>query len=143
MTIEFVQNGTVHRVEARPDESFLETLRERCGITSLKDGCRPQGQCGCCVALVDGLPKTTCAMPARVADGKHIVTLDGLPEAERQQIADCFTATAALPDGSILAHGVNLGAAPMPRATTHINLDAIRAEATSEALRLCSRMADL
>ena len=99
MTIEFVLNGTVHRVEPRPDESFLETLRERCGITSLKDGCSPQGQCGCCVALVDGLPKTTCAMPARVADGKHIVTMDGLPDAERQQIADCFTATAALQCG--------------------------------------------
>ena len=49
----------------------------------------------------------------------------------------------ALPDGSILAHGVHLGAAPMPRAATHIHLDAIRAEATSEALRLWSRMADL
>ena len=99
MTIEFVLNGTTHRVEPRPDESFLETLRERCGITSLKDGCSPQGQCGCCVALVDGLPKTTCAMPARVADGKRIVTLDGLPAAERQQIADCFAAAAGLQCG--------------------------------------------
>jgi aerobic-type carbon monoxide dehydrogenase small subunit (CoxS/CutS family) len=94
MTIEFLLNGTTHRVEPRPDESFLETLRERGGITSLKDGCSPQGQCGCCVALVDGLPKTTCAMPARVANGKHIGTLDGLPAAERKQIADCFAATA-------------------------------------------------
>jgi len=99
MPIEFVLNGTTHRVEPRPDESFLETLRERCGITSLKDGCRPQGQCGCCVALVDGVPKTTCAMPARVADGKHIVTLDGLPPDERKQIADCFAATAGLQCG--------------------------------------------
>jgi selenium-dependent xanthine dehydrogenase len=99
MAIEFVLNGTTHRVEPRPDESFLETLRERCGITSLKDGCSPQGQCGCCVALVDGLPKTTCAMPARVAAGKHIVTLDGLPAHERKQIADCFAATAGLQCG--------------------------------------------
>ena len=68
MMIEFMLNGTTHRVEPRPSETFLETLRERCGITSLKDGCSPQGQCGCCVALVDGLPKTTCAMPARVAE---------------------------------------------------------------------------
>lgn len=99
MPIEFVLNGTRCRVEPRPDERLLETLRQRCGITSLKDGCSPQGQCGCCVALVDGLPKTTCAMPARVADGKTIVTLDGLPAAERQQIADCFTATAGLQCG--------------------------------------------
>ena len=99
MTIEFVLNGTTRRVDPRPDESFLETLRERCGITSLKDGCSPQGQCGCCVALVDGQPKTTCAMPARVANGKSIVTLDGLPAAERQQIADAFVAAAGLQCG--------------------------------------------
>ena len=71
MMIEFVLNGTPRRVETRPDEWFLETLRERCGITSPKDGCSPQGQCGCCLALVDGHPKTTCAMRARVADGKR------------------------------------------------------------------------
>ena len=99
MPIDFVLNGTAHRVETRPDEWFLETLRERCGITSLKDGCSPQGQCGCCVVLVDGVPKTTCAMPARVAHGKSIVTLDGLPTEERKQIADCFTAVAGLQCG--------------------------------------------
>ena len=99
MPIEFVLNGTPCRVEPRPDERLLETLRERCGVTSLKDGCSPQGQCGCCVALVDGLPKTTCAMPSRVASGKQIVTLDGLPAGERQQIADCFSATAGLQCG--------------------------------------------
>ena len=99
MLIEFELNGTRQRVEARPDESFLEVLRERCGITSLKDGCSPQGQCGCCLALVNGHPKVTCAMPARVANGKHILTLDGLPSAERQQIADCFAAKAGLQCG--------------------------------------------
>ncbi|HEX7436776.1 MAG TPA: selenium-dependent xanthine dehydrogenase [Caldimonas sp.] len=97
--IEFVLNGSPQRVETRDDEWFLETLRERCGITSPKDGCSPQGQCGACVVLVDGHPKTTCAMRARVADGKHVVTLDGLPAAERQQIADCFAATAGLQCG--------------------------------------------
>ncbi len=99
MMIEFVLNGTPRRVQTRDDEWFLETLRERCGITSPKDGCSPQGQCGACVVLVDGHPKTTCAMRARVADGKHVVTLDGLPAAERQQIADCFAATAGLQCG--------------------------------------------
>jgi xanthine dehydrogenase molybdenum-binding subunit len=99
VTIEFVLNGTARRVEVRPDEWFLQTLRERCGITSLKDGCSPQGQCGACVALVDGVPKTTCAMRARIAHGKHVVTLDGLPAAERQQIADSFAATAGLQCG--------------------------------------------
>jgi xanthine dehydrogenase molybdenum-binding subunit len=99
MMIEFVLNGNPRRVETRDGEWFLETLRERCGITSPKDGCSPQGQCGACVVLVDGHPKTSCAMRARVAQGKHVVTLDGLPAAERQQIADCFAATAGLQCG--------------------------------------------
>ena len=99
MPIEFVLNGTTHRVEPRPGEWFLETLRERCGITSLKDGCSPQGQCGCCVALVEGVAKTTCAMRARVANGKRIVTLEGLPPEERKQIADCFAAVTGLQCG--------------------------------------------
>ncbi len=99
MKIEFVLNGTPRELEVRSDEWFLHTLRERCGITTLKDGCSPQGQCGCCVALVDGTPKTTCAMRAKVAHGKRIVTLDGLPADERKMITDCFAATAGLQCG--------------------------------------------
>ena len=55
--VAFTLNGTPRQVATRPGESLLEVLRERCGITSLKDGCRPQGQCGCCLALVDGQAK--------------------------------------------------------------------------------------
>lgn len=99
MSIEFVLNGTTRRVEPRPDESLLDTLRERCGITSLKDGCSPQGQCGCCVALVNGSPKATCAVPARMANGRRIITLDGLPPEERKQIADSFAAAGGLQCG--------------------------------------------
>lgn len=99
MAIEFSLNGTTHRVAPRPGESLLETLRERCGITSLKDGCRPQGQCGCCLALIDGNPKVTCAMPAEAAAGKTIVTLDGVDAAERALIADCFAAATGLQCG--------------------------------------------
>ena len=83
MPITFVLNGTSRQIEPRSDETLLESLRERCGITSLKDGCSPQGQCGCCLALIDGNPKVTCATPAAAADGKEILTLEGLPAAER------------------------------------------------------------
>jgi selenium-dependent xanthine dehydrogenase len=99
MAIEFTLNGTPQRLATRADESLLETLRERCGITSLKDGCSPQGQCGCCLALVDGNPKVTCAMPAAAAHGKAIVTLEGIPAGERRQIAQAFAAAAGLQCG--------------------------------------------
>ncbi len=99
MPIEFTLNGTPVRVEPRPGESLLEVLRERCGITSLKDGCSPQGQCGCCLALVDGDPKVTCAMPAMSAEGKSVVTLEGIGVEERALIAGAFAAANGLQCG--------------------------------------------
>ena len=72
MTLAFTLNGRPIEVAVRDDESLLETLRERCGVSSLKDGCAPQGQCGCCVAMVGGKAVTTCAMPATKAAGKDI-----------------------------------------------------------------------
>ncbi len=98
-TIEFTLNGEKKRVETAPGETLLDTLRERCGILSTKDGCQPQGQCGCCLALVDGQPKTICAIGAERAQGKEIVTLEGVPEAEREQIAKAFVSAAGLQCG--------------------------------------------
>ena len=99
MAVRFVLNGTPREVHPRPGESLLETLRERCGILSLKDGCSPQGQCGCCLALVDGNPKVTCAMPVTAADGTSITTVDGLPQDDRDLLARCFLAAAAVQCG--------------------------------------------
>jgi len=98
-SIRFTLNGRPVSVEPRPGESLLETLRERCGIRSLKDGCRPQGQCGACLALVGGRAVTTCAMPVEKARDKEILTLEGLPEADRDLAARAFAATGAVQCG--------------------------------------------
>src|SRR4029453_17559303 len=45
--------------------SLLDVLREGLGIRTPKDGCSPQGQCGCCTVLVDGQPRVACVTPAR------------------------------------------------------------------------------
>ena len=99
MSIDFVLNGRSVSVEPRAGESLLETLRERCGIRSLKDGCSPQGQCGCCLALVDGHAKVTCAMPAQAAMGREITTLEGLSEADRDLFSRAFVAAAGVQCG--------------------------------------------
>jgi aerobic-type carbon monoxide dehydrogenase small subunit (CoxS/CutS family) len=89
------------RVDGRdvevPDDgaSLLEALRDRLGIRSPKDGCSPQGQCGCCTVLVDGSPRVACVTPVRRISGRHVTTLDGLPEADRAAWADAFTACGA------------------------------------------------
>ena len=52
--VQFVCDGAQVEVDAAPGETLLSVLRERLGVMSVKDGCAPQGQCGCCTVLVDG-----------------------------------------------------------------------------------------
>ncbi len=65
-----------------PDEglTLLDVLRDHCGTISVKDGCSPQGQCGCCTVLVDGQARVSCVTPARRVAGRKITTLEGLDE---------------------------------------------------------------
>ena len=97
--IELLLNGERRALTVRDDETLLEALRERLGIRSTKNGCAPQGQCGACLAIVDGAAKTTCALPATKANGKAVTTLEGLSDAERSLIARCFVATAGVQCG--------------------------------------------
>lgn len=98
-TIEFRLNGIARRVEVASGESLLDVLRERCGVHSTKDGCQPQGQCGACLALVDGQAKTTCAMDAERVAGRDVITLEGVAAVEREQIAHAFAAAAGVQCG--------------------------------------------
>jgi xanthine dehydrogenase molybdenum-binding subunit len=98
-TVTFHLNGNPAEVEVEAGQSALDLLRERFKLTSLKDACQPQGQCGCCLALVDGAPKTTCAIPAEKLAGRSIVTLEGVAEDERRLHADALQAAAGLQCG--------------------------------------------
>lgn len=97
--VSFTLNGQPVQIDPRPGETLLEALRGRCGILSTKDGCSPQGQCGCCLAVVDGAAKTTCAMPAHKAAGREIVTLEGVSAVDRDLLARSFVTAAGLQCG--------------------------------------------
>ena len=75
-----------------PDDggTLLDVLRDRIGIRSVKDGCSPQGQCGCCTVLVDGQARVSCVTPARRANGRTVTTLDGLDPEVRTAWAEAF-----------------------------------------------------
>lgn len=75
-------------------DSLLAVLRS-IGRISVKDGCSPQGQCGCCTVLVDGAPRVACVTPARRVAGRSIMTIDGLEPDERDRWVDAFVATGA------------------------------------------------
>jgi xanthine dehydrogenase small subunit len=59
----------------------VEALRDRLGERSAKDGCSPQGQCGCCTVWVDGQPRVACVTPASRVPGRAVTTTAGLPDA--------------------------------------------------------------
>lgn len=92
--IEFVVDGIDVAV---PDDgaSLLGTLRDQLGKHSAKDGCSPQGQCGCCTVLVDGQPRVACVTPTRRVSGRAITTLDGFAPDEQQRWASAFCASGA------------------------------------------------
>ena len=73
--------------------TLLDVLRDQLGVRSVKDGCSPQGQCGCCTVLVDGQPRVACVTPARRVRGRRITTLEGLDSDVRDRWARAFAAT--------------------------------------------------
>lgn len=81
MKIELNLNSARRVFEADPGDSLLDVLRAA-GVTSVKRGC-DTGTCGACTVLLDGEPVPSCAIPAPRADGREVVTVEGLPEAGR------------------------------------------------------------
>ncbi|MGZ8629295.1 MAG: selenium-dependent xanthine dehydrogenase, partial [Actinomycetota bacterium] len=88
-------NGRPVSATTRPDMSLLELLREELGVTSVKDGCAPEGSCGACTVLVDGRPVVSCAQRATHAEGRSVLTQEGLDPAERERWADGFVVSGA------------------------------------------------
>lgn len=73
--------------------SLLHALRDHLGRHGPKDGCSPQGQCGCCTVLVDGAPRVACVTPLRRVAGRAVTTIDGLDPAVGTDWADALCAT--------------------------------------------------
>ncbi len=82
------------QVTARDAEaSLLDVLRDEVRVGSAKDGCSPQGQCGCCTVLIDGQPRVACVTPVRRVMGRSVTTFDGLDPAVLDQWSSALVAT--------------------------------------------------
>jgi len=88
--ITFHLNGKVTEASYEPGMHFLEVLREECGIVSAKDGCAPEGTCGCCLILVDGRPALPCLRKPDQMQGHDVVTLEGVPDETRRILSEAF-----------------------------------------------------
>ena len=97
--MKFVLNGESLTATYEEGMTFLEVLRDVCGITSPKDGCAPQGYCGCCAVLIDGRAALSCLRkPETVAD-KQVTTLEGVAPAMRDLLAEAFVREGGLQCG--------------------------------------------
>lgn len=65
-------------------ESLLYVLRERMGLPGSKNACE-QGECGSCTVRLDGVPVCACLVAAGQAEGREVVTVEGLAEYARQR----------------------------------------------------------
>ena len=93
-------NGNEVELAVDPRENLLETLREKLNLTSVKKGCGV-GECGACTVLIDGVAVDTCLYLTMWADGKHILTTEGLkgPNGELNPIQQAFIDEAAVQGG--------------------------------------------
>jgi len=99
MKIEFRLNGRPAVLETEGDRRLLDVLREDFGLTGVKEGCGT-GECGACQVLVDGESRLSCLMLAAQAEGKEIVTIEGIAEDPRHgRLLDAFARHGAVQCG--------------------------------------------
>ncbi|MFC2024430.1 (2Fe-2S)-binding protein [Chloroflexota bacterium] len=76
-------NDQPYEVGVGAGETLREVLRDRLGFTSVKHGCE-SGACGACTVILEGRAVQSCLLLAVEADGKSILTLEGLSSSDGQ-----------------------------------------------------------
>jgi carbon-monoxide dehydrogenase small subunit len=100
MRITTTVNGTEHEVDdVWPGESLLYVLRERMGLPGSKNACE-QGECGSCTVYLDGEPVCACLVAAGQAQGRDVVTVEGLAAGgDLHPVQQAFVETGAVQCG--------------------------------------------
>ncbi|KXA99418.1 hypothetical protein AKJ40_03180 [candidate division MSBL1 archaeon SCGC-AAA259M10] len=97
--ISLTVNENDYSVEVKPDKSLLWVLRNKLGLTGPKEGCG-KGECGACTVLLDDSPVNSCLVLAVQADGKEVVTIEGIADGdELHPIQESFIEKGAIQCG--------------------------------------------
>ncbi|MBE8517871.1 (2Fe-2S)-binding protein [Amycolatopsis sp. H6(2020)] len=82
MRVNVTVNGEPRRADnVWEGESLLYVLRERLGLPGSKNACE-QGECGSCTVYLDGVPACACLVAAGQAEGREVVTVEGLADGD-------------------------------------------------------------
>ena len=92
----FFVNGTAVTVEK--NQKLIRFLRDELHLTSVKDGCS-EGACGTCTILLDGKPVRACIQQTDKLEGKHVLTVEGLSEFEKELYTYAYGAAGAVQCG--------------------------------------------
>lgn len=77
MAITITVNGQTHSLDIEPDTPLLWTIRETLGLTGTKFGCGIAA-CGACTVSLNGRAVRSCQLPVSAAEGKEVITIEGL-----------------------------------------------------------------
>jgi carbon-monoxide dehydrogenase small subunit len=92
-------NGEEVTVQVKPSAMLVEVLRDQLELTGTKVACG-EGECGACTVLLDGEPVNSCLVPALKAQGREVVTVEGLaPLGELHPLQKAFVEHGAVQCG--------------------------------------------
>ncbi len=74
-------NGVSYPVTAEQGKNLLSVIREDVGLTGTKEGC-DDCECGACMVLLDGQPVNSCSYLAVQAQGRTVITIEGVMQGE-------------------------------------------------------------
>jgi carbon-monoxide dehydrogenase small subunit len=94
-----VVNGKEVTLRVDPTRNLVDVLRRDLKLTGVKVGCE-EGECGACTVLFDGKPVNSCIIPVMKAQGRHIITIEGLAQdGELDPIQEAFIEAGAIQCG--------------------------------------------
>ena len=80
--IKLTVNNRPYELTIRPWRTLLDVLREELKLTGTKEGCG-MGECGACTVIMEGKAVNSCLVLASEADGKEILTIEGLTDGDK------------------------------------------------------------
>ena len=98
MRIVLQVNGGSYELDVAAHRRLVDVLRDDLGLLGTKLACG-EGACGACAVLLDGRAVASCILPAAVAEGHDVVTIEGLSRDGATALQAAFVAEDALQCG--------------------------------------------